>query len=87
MMGVNWEKALRMPCRCTIHKGGFIGLHTHSTSDDINYAISGTGKAFCNSVEEELATGVCHVCLKGSEHSIINTGDEDLVLITIVVER
>ena len=29
-------------------KGGYIGLHTQSTSDDINYVISGTGKAICD---------------------------------------
>ena len=28
-----------------------------------------------------------HICPKGSEHSIINTGTEDLVLFTIVVAR
>lgn len=72
---------------CSIHKGGSIGSHFHSTSDDINYVISGTGQAICNGTEEELTAGVCHVCPKGSEHSIINTGDDDLVLITIVVER
>ncbi|MCI9077075.1 cupin domain-containing protein [Schaedlerella sp.] len=72
---------------CKIHKGGSIGLHTQSTSDDINYVISGTGKAICDGVEEKLTAGVCHICPKGSEHSIINTGDDDLVLITIVVER
>lgn len=70
-----------------IHKGGSIGLHAHSTSDDINYVVSGKGKAICSGAEEELVTGVCHVCPKGSEHSIINTGDDDLVLITVVVER
>ena len=31
--------------------------------------------------------GTCHICKKGSEHSIENTGDEDLVLLTVVVER
>lgn len=72
---------------CKIHTGGSIGSHTHSTSDDINYVISGTGKAICNGVEEELTAGVCHVCPKGSEHSIINTGDDDLILITIVVKQ
>lgn len=71
---------------CAIHKGGSVGLHTHNTSDDINYVISGRGKAICDGETEELAAGVCHVCRKGSEHSIINTGDEDLVLITIVAE-
>ena len=72
---------------CSIHKGGSIGLHTHTTSDDINYVISGRGKAICDGVTEELIAGVCHVCPKGSEHSIMNTGDEDLVLITVVIER
>lgn len=72
---------------CNIHVGGSIGSHRHETSDDINYVISGTGKAICDGVEEELAAGCCHICRKGSEHSIINTGNEDLFLLTVVVER
>ena len=79
------DKAKIIPCR--IHKGGSIGIHTHFTSDDINFVISGTGKAICDGAEELLAAGNCHVCKKGSEHSIINTGNEDLVLLTVVVER
>lgn len=72
---------------CSIHPGGSIGIHKHETSDDINYIISGTGKAICDGKEEALAPGVCHICKKGSEHSIINTGSEDLSMLTIVVER
>ena len=72
---------------CTIHAGGSIGLHKHETSDDINYVLSGNGKAICDGKQEILKKGTCHICKKGSEHSIINTGDEDLVLITVVVER
>lgn len=72
---------------CKIHAGGSIGMHKHDTSDDINYILSGTGKAICDGVEETLTAGVCHVCKKGSEHSIINTGTQDLVILTIVVER
>ncbi len=70
-----------------IHKGGSIGLHLHKTSDDINYVISGTGVAVCDGEEEKLSSGICHICKKGSEHSIVNTGDDDLVLLTVVVER
>lgn len=70
-----------------IHPGGSIGPHQHETSDDINYVLSGNGKAICDGKEEFLKKGTCHICKKGSEHSIINTGDEDLVLITVVVER
>ena len=72
---------------CTIHAGGSIGLHRHETSDDINYVISGCGKAICDGHEEILSARTCHICKKGSEHSIINTGEEDLVLLTVVVER
>lgn len=72
---------------CAIHAGGSIGLHKHETSDDINYVLSGNGKAICDGEEETLSKGSCHICKKGSEHSIINTGNEDLVIFTIVAER
>ena len=72
---------------CTIHPGGSIGIHRHETSDDINYILSGTGKAICDGEEEVLSAGTCHICRKGSEHSIANTGDEDLVMLTVVEER
>jgi mannose-6-phosphate isomerase-like protein (cupin superfamily) len=74
-----------IPCR--IHVGGSIGSHKHETSDDINYVISGRGKAVCDGKEEILTAGCCHICLRGSEHSIVNSGNEDLCLLTVVVER
>jgi len=70
-----------------IHPGGSIGLHTQGSGDDLNYIISGCGKAVCDGEEEELKPGVMHICRKGSEHTIINTGKEDLVLLTVVVAR
>ncbi len=72
---------------CSMHAGSSIGLHKHETSDDINYVLSGTGTAICDGQEEKLTPGTCHICKMGSEHSIINTGDGDLVLFTVVVER
>lgn len=79
------ENGKIIPCR--IYAGGSIGLHRHPTSDDINYVVSGTGKAICDGIEERLTEGCVHICKKGSEHSIINDGNDDLVMITIVVER
>ena len=70
-----------------IHPGGSIGTHKQESGDDMNYIISGTGKTFCDGVEEDLGSGVMHICPKGSEHSIFNTGEEDLVMLTIVVKR
>jgi hypothetical protein len=72
---------------CSIHPGGSIGLHKHETSDDIDYVLSGVGKAICDGQEEILETGICYICKKGSEHSTINMGNEDLVLLTVVVEQ
>lgn len=71
----------------TIHPGGSIGIHTQNSGDDLNYILSGVGKAICDDEEEELKPGVMHICPKGSEHSIINTGNDDLVMLTIVVVK
>ena len=42
---------------CALHPGGSIGLHRHETSDDINYVLSGCGKAVCDGQEERLGPG------------------------------
>lgn len=70
-----------------IHTGGSIGLHHQTSGDDLNYILSGTGKAICDGVEEELYAGVLHLCPKGSSHTIINTGSDDLVMLTLVAAR
>ncbi len=36
---------------CSIQSGGSIGVHKYETSDDINYVLSGNGKATCDVVE------------------------------------
>ncbi|MBQ9389065.1 MAG: cupin domain-containing protein [Synergistaceae bacterium] len=69
-----------------IEPGASIGLHTQNTGNDINFIVSGNGKALCNGNEEILTQGNCHYCPKGSSHSIINTGPDDLVLYTVVQE-
>ena len=71
----------------TIHPGSSIGSHKQESGDDLNYVLSGSGKAICDGVEEELKAGVMHICPKGSEHTIINTGKEDLVMLTVVVKK
>lgn len=69
-----------LPC------GTSIGLHTHTTSYELNFVIGGMGKAVCDGKEENLTESMCHYCPKGSAHSIVNTGTEDLVLLTVVPE-
>lgn len=66
------EKGKIIPTR--IHPGGSIGMHKQDSGDDINYVLSGVGKAICDGKEEILTAGCCHICPQFSEHSIINTG-------------
>lgn len=70
-----------------LHPHSSIGFHIQNSGDDMNYVISGRGRAICDGVEELLSSGVMHICPKGSEHSIINDSDEDLVFLTVVVAR
>ena len=60
---------------------------TTEAEDALIRIISGNGKAFCDGTEEALKPGVMHICPKGSVHSIVNTGEEDLVMLTIVVKK
>ena len=67
--------------------GSSIGLHQHATSSEINYVLHGVGMAVCNVEEELLTVGTCQYCPKGSSHSIINTGSDELILFTVVSEQ
>ena len=52
----------------------------------MNYVISGTGKAICNGTESIISAGGYLTFKSGSNYSIKNTGDEDLVLLSFVKE-
>lgn len=67
-------------------KGSSIGLHKHDTSSEIIFILSGKGKAVCDGVEENLQAGDCHYCKKGSEHTLLNIGDE-LVFYAVVPQQ
>ena len=67
--------------------GSSIGLHRHETSSEIIFILSGQGKSVCEGVEELLFAGDCHYCPKGSEHCLINVGDEDLRFYAVVPQQ
>lgn len=72
---------------CTLHARSSIGLHRQENGDEIVFVLSGVGYAVCDGVGESLYAGACHICRQGSEHTIVNPAEEDLVLLTIVVDR
>lgn len=69
-----------------VRPGCTVGLHTHGSNREIEYIVSGHGKAICDGKEELLEPGVCHYCPRGSSHTVICEGDEDLVFFAVVPE-
>lgn len=67
--------------------GSSIGLHTHETSSEIIYILSGTGKFLYDGAWESFGPGVCHYCPKGHSHSLVNDGAEDVVFFAVVPEQ
>ncbi|MDO5151009.1 MAG: cupin domain-containing protein [Oscillospiraceae bacterium] len=71
---------------CRIRKGSSDQIQRHAAVEDMNYVISGTGKAICNGTESIISAGGYLTFKSGSNYSIKNTGDEDLVLLSFVKE-
>ena len=67
-----------------IPSGASIGRHVQMGSDDINYVMAGKGRAVYDGRDEILVPGICHICPSSHEHSIINDGEDELVLFTVV---
>ncbi len=73
--------------RGRLSPGHTIGLHTHDTSAEIIFFLSGTGKMILDGTEERIELGLCHYCPKGSAHTMINDGDEDIVFLAVVPQQ
>lgn len=70
-----------------LEPGASIGLHTHETSSEILYICGGRGTVLCDGAEESLQAGDGHYCPKGHAHSLVNTGDQELVFFAVVPEQ
>lgn len=68
----------------SLSPGSSIGLHKHEGSLETVFILSGTGKAVCDDVVEELGPGDCHYCPEGGMHGLVNNGDADLVFYAVV---
>ena len=67
--------------------GATIGLHTHETSSEIMYFLSGKGTVTTDGVPETITAGDCHYCKKGSRHTLVNDGEEELVFFAVVPQQ
>lgn len=60
-----------------------IGLHFHKTHDETIYVIKGEGKMLVHNKWFNIKTGSIHFNPMGKVHSVKNTGNEPLVIISI----
>lgn len=67
--------------------GASIGTHTHDTSSEMIFIISGVASIICDGQAEEVTAGSCHYCPKGHTHTMRNQGTEDLVFFAVVPEQ
>ncbi|MBQ2062666.1 MAG: cupin domain-containing protein [Oscillospiraceae bacterium] len=68
----------------TLPPGSSIGLHTHEGSYEVIYILAGSGVCLDDGAEIPVRPGTVNLCLPGHSHSIINTGEEDLVLFAVI---
>ena len=64
--------------------GASIGSHIHDVSSEIIFILNGTGTVICDGKEEIVKSGDCHYCPKGSVHTLMNQGQEELVFYAVV---
>lgn len=67
--------------------GCTIGYHTHDTSCEIIYILSGRADFLYDDGTETVTAGGCHYCPKGHSHSMRNRSDEDIVFFAVVPEQ
>ena len=75
----------RMFAKMTVPVGNSIGLHAHDKDNEIFYILSGTGEYYDNGTKVVLEPGDTTICKDTEEHSLVNTGTEDLVLIALIL--
>ncbi len=73
--------------RGLLKPGCSIGMHTHVTSSEVIYVLSGEGKMYMGDEVETLTAGDCHYCPLGQSHSFVNESQEDLTFFAVVPEQ
>ncbi len=69
----------------TIKPGCSIGKHPHNDEFEVFYILSGNGTYDDNGTIIEFNTGDVLICNSGEEHTIENTGTEDVNMIALIL--
>jgi mannose-6-phosphate isomerase-like protein (cupin superfamily) len=75
----------RLFAKLVIRPGCGIGYHVHENEMEAFYIISGVATYDDNGETVRLNPGDTSITLAGQGHSIVNNGEEDVVLIALIV--
>ena len=83
------EKELNGKCgmfaELTVEPESSIGYHEHHNESETYYILSGKGIYNDNGHEREVGPGDVTYTPNNSGHSIVNTGDENLVFMALII--
>ena len=71
--------------RMVVAPGNSIGEHKHEGDNEIFYFLSGTGEYNDNGNVVEVGPGDTTICRDGESHALVNTGDEPLEFIALIL--
>lgn len=69
----------------TLPKGASIGYHVHEKETEMFYFLSGSGKVLDDEKKLPVQAGDALVTSNGHGHSVINDGEDDLVMVAVIV--
>lgn len=76
----------KMYARITVLPNSSIGMHVHENDEEMVYVISGKGTAYINGEYIQVKSGDSHFAKQGNQHSLINDGIENLVILAVINE-
>ncbi|PKM59627.1 MAG: cupin [Firmicutes bacterium HGW-Firmicutes-4] len=77
----------RLFAQIIVKPGDSIGEHQHVGEREIFYFIQGKGIVIDNGKQSEIGPGDVMVTPNQDSHSVVNTGDEDLVFMALILKE
>lgn len=77
----------RLFSQITVKPGDSIGEHQHVGEQEIFYFVQGNGVVIDDGKQFEIGPGDVMVTPDQSSHSVINTGDKDLVFMALILKQ
>jgi mannose-6-phosphate isomerase-like protein (cupin superfamily) len=81
-----WKGVITLCNRLRLEPGSEIGLHAHVDDFELYYIIQGTGTVNDDGEIKPVGPGSLVYTADGAQHNLVNTGDEILELLAIVLK-